>query len=395
MGAYSEFIYKSEINKELEINLKFDAKKFRKCYRRKPSKPSYFRGGSYTRPVPNFDINIKFNYNTKSNQIELARRDVIFENGITENVLYDSEKEEYSVTIENDSKGESFVIPEVKLYKFYDYRPIFKAGFDKIHEKYYEHIRTQNIASLIDNVFNNLFYLGPLRDFPKRLYSTSGQAPRDVGIRGERSIDVLRFSGTSSYSEARMVKEEVEKWFTQFKIADDINLEQIVEGIYYMVYITDSASKARVNLADIGFGASQTLPIIIECFYAPPGSTLLIEQPEIHLHPKAQSILGDLFIEATQKSDRTFIIETHSEHILARIRRRLAESNAGLGNYKISRDDIAIYYFEPTMDGTQVKEVTLNEQGQYVEFPDGFFEEDLDEAIEHLKAMKGSDCACQ
>jgi predicted ATPase len=112
-------------------------------------------------------------------------------------------------------------------------------------------------------------------------------------------------------------------------------------------------------------------------------SAILIEQPEIHLHPGAQSILGDLFIDAAteQKGKRTFIIETHSEHILARVRRRIAEK-------RLSKDQVAIYYFNPTSEGTQIQEVTLNEQGQYESFPDGFFEEDVMEAFEHLKALK-------
>lgn len=138
-----------------------------------------------------------------------------------------------------------------------------------------------------------------------------------------------------------------------------------------------------MNIADIGFGASQTLPIIIESFYAPSDSVILIEQPEIHLHPKAQSILGDLFIKATKENNRTFIVETHSEHMLSRVRRRIAEN-------KINASDIAIYYFKPTPEGTKIQRVTLNDQGQYESFPEGFFEEDVIEAFEHLKAISES-----
>jgi len=147
-----------------------------------------------------------------------------------------------------------------------------------------------------------------------------------------------------------------------------------------MIYVIDSATKMRVNLADIGFGASQTLPIIIQSFYSARGSVLLIEQPEIHLHPRAQSILGDLFIDAILNSRRTLVVETHSEHILARVRRRIAEK-------KLTKEDIAIYYFNPTTKGTDIMEVTINDNGQYENFPEGFFEEDLVEAFEHLKAI--------
>ncbi len=109
-------------------------------------------------------------------------------------------------------------------------------------------------------------------------------------------------------------------------------------------------------------------------------SLILIEQPEIHLHPKAQSILGDLFIAASNNGKRHFIIETHSEHLLSRVRRRIAEG-------KIKKEDVIIYYFENTFDGTNIKQLKLNDKGQYNAFPKGFFEEAYDEAVKHLEAL--------
>jgi predicted ATPase len=78
--------------------------------------------------------------------------------------------------------------------------------------------------------------------------------------------------------------------------------------------------------------------------------------------------------------DRTLIIETHSDHILGRVARRIAEG-------VIPKDAVAIYYFRPTPEGTAVEEVTLNENGQYVKYPDGFFEEGFEEAFAHMEAM--------
>jgi predicted ATPase len=210
----------------------------------------------------------------------------------------------------------------------------------------------------------------------------TGQVPSEVGSEGERAVEVLWAASQAMNGESQKLLDDVRRWLGTLEIAEGIGLRRLGQSSLFEVVVTDPATAAEVNFADIGFGASQVLPIIVQSCCAKPESTLLVEQPEIHLHPKAQARLGDLFIEGVQGDDRAFIIETHSEHILARVRRRIAERKPGL-----TREKVAIYYFEPTQEGTRIKEVTLNEDGQYVDFPPGFFEEDVDEAFEHLKAM--------
>jgi hypothetical protein len=226
-------------------------------------------------------------------------------------------------------------------------------------------------------------HLGPLRVCPRRSYPVSGQAPGSVGADGERTFDVLWAAHLSPEGRNREVFDAAGRWLKRLDIAAEFWLDPLGNSSLYRVMVTDPAVEIDVNFADIGFGASQVLPVVVQSLSAEPGSTILIEQPEIHLHPRAQSELGDLFIEAAQGNDRTFIIETHSEHILARICRRIAEGKPEW----LTKDKVAIYYFKPTPGGTQIQEVTLNEKGQYVDFPPGFFEEDVEEAFEHLKAM--------
>jgi len=364
MGAYPEFIYKGEYDRELEINLEL----------------------TESMPRRIIHVNAVFCYNRKTTQIELKEREISLDNSASERVVRQKGKK-YSAVLSYLEKGEQkeWRRDGIRPIKFYDFSLSPKRG-----EKQEDIIKTlppttlfRIPAFIIEREFRGLFYLGPLREFPKRFYVTSGQAPQDVGIRGERAVDVLWLSHWSTIKRLRKIEEEARNWFREFGIAADIRLDHVGRGNYYRVIITDPATGVETNLADIGFGASQTLPIIIESFYAPLDSVILIEQPEIHLHPKAQSILGDLFIKAAKEGNRSFIIETHSEHILARVRRRIAEK-------RIRKEDIAIYYFEPTSDGTRIHEVTLNEQGQYESFPEGFFEEDVVEAFEHLKAIKAS-----
>jgi predicted ATPase len=130
----------------------------------------------------------------------------------------------------------------------------------------------------------------------------------------------------------------------------------------------------------VGFGASQLLPIIVAGYYAPEKSLLIAEQPEIHLHPKAQTRLGDLLIDIS-KENKTLLVETHSEHLIMRIQRRIAEGAIG-------KEGVALYYCEPSNKGTLVKRIIIDELGQMQQtLPVGFFEESYLESKSHLEAI--------
>jgi predicted ATPase len=163
-------------------------------------------------------------------------------------------------------------------------------------------------------------------------------------------------------------------------IGAEIKLDRLSRGNFYRAMVVDAQTGRETNLTDVGFGASQALPIIVESYYARPNSVILVEQPEIHLHPKAQSVMGDMFLDAAGKKDRKFIVETHSEYLLARIRRRIAEG-------AFDPDDVAIYYFKPTAKGTEIIPIALNRVGQYEKIPEGFFDEGMREALEHANAI--------
>ncbi|MFH0931412.1 MAG: DUF3696 domain-containing protein [Candidatus Zixiibacteriota bacterium] len=373
MGAYPGFIFKGEYSRELEVNFEitqfFPAGLSKKEHRRTPQK---------------LFIRAVFCYNRKTTQIDLKESEINKDDTINQKILRGQKGKKYLGIVSWIEKGErqEWRSDDVDPFKFYGFTPHLKrrAKMKDLLESFPG--EQFFLRFIIEREFRNMYYLGPLREFPKRFYVTTGQAPQDVGTRGERAVDVLWFTHLSESKRIRKIQDEVRSWFKKFNFATNIRLARIGKGNYYRVLIIDPATEVETTLADIGFGASQTLPIIIESFYAPPSSVILIEQPEIHLHPKAQSILGDLFINAASEGNRTFIIETHSEHILARIRRRIAEK-------QIAKEKVAIYYFEPTPEGTHIQEVTLNKYGQYENFPKSFFEEDVIEAFEHLKAIKG------
>jgi AAA ATPase domain len=240
---------------------------------------------------------------------------------------------------------------------------------------------SNQLAREVEALFSRVFYIGPLRESPKRIYIATGEAPQDVGLKGELSVDVLWVQARRKSTRERLLG-RVNHWMREFGLAVDVRLDR-VGGNNYSVIFEDPNTLLRVNLADVGFGASQVLPIVIEGFYARDRAMLLIEQPEIHLHPRAQGVLGDLLIDiATFEGGKTVLVETHSEHVLSRIRRRIAER-------QISRDSVAIYYCEPTPGGTVVREIGINSQGQYEHegLPKGFFEEGYQETMAQFRSL--------
>ncbi|MDD5014540.1 MAG: AAA family ATPase [Atribacterota bacterium] len=367
IGSYPDFIYKHDIEKELELNLEF------------------------TSPAKEHNkISLKsiFYYNPTTTQIILKESKTNFnEEYIYEITCHQKEDKKYSgyfsILKEGKNKEKKWNIKDIIPIKFYNYG--IHMDRSKKQEDANKGIPPEELFKKIGFVIEMelksfLFYLGPLRQFPNRYYGMSGQKPQDVGAKGERAIDVLWFSNKSEVEGIKKVNLEVQEWIKKFGFAKKMELSRIGKSNIFHVLIIDPVMGIEVNLADMGFGASQVIPIIIESFYARNDSIILIEQPEIHLHPKAQSILGDLFISACNNGKRHFIIETHSEHLLNRVRRRIAEGT-------IKKEDIVIYYFENTFNGTNIQEVKLNEKGQYYKFPKGFFEEGYNEAVEHLKAL--------
>jgi len=159
-------------------------------------------------------------------------------------------------------------------------------------------------------------------------------------------------------------------------------VESRFEEIQDLVLI-DQRNGTPVSHRDIGIGVSQVLPVLVSA-YASEGKLLAIEQPEIHLHPALQAELGDVFLEsALGGGENTFLIETHSEHLLLRIMRRMRQTNAGklpTGVPEVRPEDVMVLFVEPDGGQSLVREMPLNERGELVKaWPGGFFEEGLRE----------------
>ncbi|MBD2075496.1 DUF3696 domain-containing protein [Phormidium sp. FACHB-592] len=255
--------------------------------------------------------------------------------------------------------------------------------------KSYGSSRPEFASSLIlefETLFQNIYYLGPLREYPKRIYAWSGERPQDVGRRGELAVPALLSSQARSRKqnqEERSVEEHVAFWLRELGLIHDFRLQAIAENRReYEIRVRRTPTGAEVPITDVGFGVSQILPVLTLCYYVPENSTIILEQPEIHLHPSVQAGLADVFIDAIKTRNIQIILESHSEHLLRRLQRRIAEEKQ-----EIKNTDAAIYFCEMADSGTSIiKPLDLDEFGNINNWPEGFFGDEMGDLVAMTEA---------
>lgn len=154
-------------------------------------------------------------------------------------------------------------------------------------------------------------------------------------------------------------------------------------GLLTSVGLRDLRTKTVVSHRDVGIGISQVLPVLALA-YGARNSLIAIEQPELHLHPALQSELADVFIESAVTNGNTLVLETHSEHLILRLLRRIREASTAVGGKgpQLRPEHVAVLYVEPTPGGTRVTEIPIREDGEFgAQWPQGFFAERMKEFL--------------
>lgn len=267
--------------------------------------------------------------------------------------------------------------------------PVKCYGFPDQVRAYYQNASFLSDLELqLEKLFGRIFYLGPLREYPKRQYPWAGAQPADMGRRGERVVDALLASRESGvrFSRGRgkkrqTLEERVAEWLKELGLIHSFQVRPITQGgQLFQVWVQRAPKAAEVLITDVGFGVSQILPVITLCYYAPEGSTLLLEQPEIHLHPRVQAGLADVLVDAMKTRGIQIILESHSEHLLRRLQRRVAEEEL--------TPDQAAFYFSSTEKGeSRLTPLELDLYGNITNWPKDFFGDELGEIAAMSQAM--------
>ena len=239
--------------------------------------------------------------------------------------------------------------------------------------------QTVEISSRFEGDFENLFsrilYLGPLREHPRPRYTWDGDHPKGIGQDGKKAISALLSGRVRHFS----IDEQILSWLQQLELINSYDLRPLSDtGRDYEFLVKQYKGGPEVRLTDVGFGVSQVLPVLILCYYAPEGSILILEQPEAHLHPKVQTELADVLIDVVENRNLQIILESHSEYLLSRLQRRIAEK-------EIAAADTALYFCE-IKDGTsEIEQLNVDEYGNIRNWPQDFFGDVTGELIKKTK----------
>jgi predicted ATPase len=291
----------------------------------------------------------------------------------------------YELTSDGDefrfvrTQGRPWDIPApVKFYGFPDqvYAYYQNAGF------------LSQLQLAFENLFGQVFYLGPLREFPQRYYAWKGSEPADMGRRGERVVDAMLSARTRGadispgYRKKRLTLEQrVARWLQDLGLIHSFAMEPVAQdSSIYQVVVQKTPSSAKVLITDVGFGVSQILPVLALCYYAPEGSIILLEQPEIHLHPSVQSGLADVLIDAMKNRKVQIVVESHSEHLLRRLQRRVAEQT-------VSPEETALYFCEAVVEGSKLTPLDVDLYGNITNWPKDFFGDEFGEMAAMTQAV--------
>lgn len=205
-------------------------------------------------------------------------------------------------------------------------------------------------------------YIGPFRAFPQRVYCQHNSCvATKIGIDGASAYDNLNISSD--------LQTNVSAWYKKY-FGCNLKIKDLDKGVY-SVLLSKEDGIHDVNIADEGQGMSQVLPIVTRCFTHDNHDTIIVvEQPELHLHPASHEALADLFVETANNSNHRYIVETHSKNLLLELRSLVADKNI-----PFTKDDVIIYYVREYDGNAVLDKITIDENGDMSDWPEDVFNE--------------------
>lgn len=352
------------------------------------------KGGAYTGDQLEFEATLRadsrhqarttrFRYELRSAEgpvLDIALSEKTHSDSTRKKPEFDLSSERYGLTRQ---PGRAWGLPD----------PLRFYGFPDEVAAYYQNATfASDFVLELERLLKSIFYVGPLREYPKRLYLWSGEVPDHVGAKGERAVEAIlaaqnRVFNWKPKQKTKTLRVIVAERLKDMGLIHDFSVKPLGEHRKeYEVLVRTSPGLPQVKLTDVGFGVSQVLPVLVECLYVPRRSIVIMEQPELHLHPRVQAELADLFVDAIRARESgsprecQFIIESHSEHFLRRLQRRIAEE-------ALSNNDAALYFVHTKGSEAAIEELDVDSFGNIRNWPEDFFGDEMEDLVARSEAQ--------
>ncbi len=214
-----------------------------------------------------------------------------------------------------------------------------------------------------------------IRTKPLRTYTPAGDK-RD-GEGSHVPFEMAKLYRSRSKDSWKNLKGAIERYGSTSEMFKEVDIKSFGKTASDPFQIQFSSDGPKTNIVDLGYGTSQVLPILYDIATAPKRSKFLIQQPEVHLHPKAQAALGSYFIDSFIKDRKEFVLETHSDFIVDRVRQAIA---AGF----LQKEDVSILFFERQRLENSITQIELDDSGNPINPPDNYRSFFLDEQMKNL-----------
>ena len=216
----------------------------------------------------------------------------------------------------------------------------------------------------------------PIRSKPERTYDPKRGLPEPEGSHVPMELAALSVTDPDQFHK---LMHEITEYGKAANLFEALEVKRLGKKSGDPFQLLIAADRFPFNLRDVGYGVSQILPILVDTLRAPRGQTFLLQQPEVHLHPRAQAALGSLIATQAAKRKQTFIVETHSDYLVDRIRMNARNRDKS----RLSASDVIILYFERlagrTTGQAMIHPIEIDEDGNVVDVPRGYRQFFLDE----------------
>lgn len=204
----------------------------------------------------------------------------------------------------------------------------------------------------------------PIRSKPVRTYNPKRESQEPEGSHVPMELATLHGVHPAEFEE---LAEQLAAYGKDANLFSKLQVKRLGKKAGDPFQLLVAVDRHAFNLRDVGYGVSQVLPILVDTLTAPKGQTFLLQQPEVHLHPRAQAALGSLLVQQAARRKQRFVVETHSDHLVDRVRMDIRDGRSAL-----KPSDVVILYFERVAGKATVHPISIDSAGNLGDVPPGY-----------------------